>query len=155
MEVDALTDFTDLLPTFADLGGTQLPDDVVLDGVSIAPILLGKTTQSPRPWIMAMGHGAAKLDTKGVHGTSPFVSRVLRDKKWKVWVNNKGKIEQLYDMKADPCEQNNLLPLAQDASAEMNEAYDKFRRVIESQPSTDARPRYAPRPPNRWDKKQG
>ena len=155
VEVDALTDFTDLLPTLADLGGAQLPNGVVLDGATIAPIIRGKTNESTRQWIMALGHGAGKLDADGICGTSPFVSRVLRDKRWKVWVNTKGKIEQLYDMTADPFERTNLLPLTQGANTEMSEAYEKFRRVIASQPSTDARPRYAPRPANRWDKKPG
>ncbi len=125
VEVDALNDFTDLLPTLADLGGAQLPNGVVLDGATIAPIIRGKTNESTRQWIMALGHGAGKLDADGICGTSPFVSRVLRDKRWKVWVNTKGKIEQLYDMTADPFERTNLLPLPQGASTEMNEAYEK------------------------------
>ena len=152
VEIEALTDFSDLLPTFAELGGAKLPSKVTLDGRSIAPILLGKTTESHRDWILAMGHGAAKLDEQGVLGASPYVSRVLRDKRWKVWVNEQGRIDQLYDMSEDPLEEKNLLPLNVSAPSGAEAAYDKFRRVIESQPSSDARPRYAPRAANSWDK---
>ncbi|MEO0445713.1 MAG: sulfatase-like hydrolase/transferase, partial [Verrucomicrobiota bacterium] len=42
-ETDALTDFSDLLPTFAELGGAELPEGLELDGVSIAPLLLGES----------------------------------------------------------------------------------------------------------------
>ena len=61
VETDALTDFTDLLPTFAALGGAPLPKGVTLDGKSFAPLLLGKANDSPRDWILAMGHGGARL----------------------------------------------------------------------------------------------
>ena len=151
-ETDALTDFSDLLPTFAELGGAKLPKDVKLDGVSIAPLILGKAKDTPRKWIMALGHGAAKLDTQGVHGASPFVSRVIRDKRWKVWVNTKGEIDQLYDMKNDPYERKNLVT---DNPADASKSMDKFRELVASLPKEDARPRYKPRAANAWDKKPG
>ena len=43
-------DFSDLLPTFADLAGAQLPAGVTFDGTSFAPQLRGQAGQ-PRDWI--------------------------------------------------------------------------------------------------------
>ena len=152
-ETAALTDFTDLLPTFAELGGVELPAKVTLDGVSIAPVLLGKAETTSREWIMALGHGAAKLDEKGVHGASPYVSRVIRDLDWKVWVNESGEIDQLYHMKVDPQETNNLLSENRLLSDEASEILAKFKAVVRQLPANDARPRYLPRNPNPWDMK--
>ena len=45
---DAVTGNIDLLPTFAKLGGAELPRNVKIDGRDISPILLGKSKESPR-----------------------------------------------------------------------------------------------------------
>ena len=68
VETDALTDFSDMLPTFMELGGGQTPDDLVIDGTSIAPLILGKKKNSERKWIMSLGYGRARLTQKGVRG---------------------------------------------------------------------------------------
>ena len=48
---DDLIDFTDLIPTFAELaGGAELPEGQVLDGRSFAPQLHGQSG-SPREWV--------------------------------------------------------------------------------------------------------
>jgi arylsulfatase A-like enzyme len=149
---DALTDFTDLLPTFCELGGADVPGDLQVDGVSIAPLLLGKAKDSPRDWIMALGHGAAALDEKGVRGKADYTARVIRDKRFKVWVNEQRQIDRLHDLEADPFEESNLI----DSTKRQHvAALKKFQAVVDSTPETDARPRYEPREPNAWDKKLG
>jgi len=45
-----LIDFSDLLPTFADLAGAKLPEGVKFDGQSFAPQLRGQPGK-PREWI--------------------------------------------------------------------------------------------------------
>jgi arylsulfatase A-like enzyme len=47
-----LLSFADQLPTFAELGGAKLPAGVKIDGVSIAPQLLGQPGK-PREWAYA------------------------------------------------------------------------------------------------------
>ena len=39
---DAVWTFADVLPTFAEIGGAKLAEDLELDGVSVVPTLLGK-----------------------------------------------------------------------------------------------------------------
>lgn len=46
-----LVDFSDLLPTCAELAGARLPEGVVLDGRSFAPQLRGGTG-APREWVL-------------------------------------------------------------------------------------------------------
>lgn len=147
---DALTDFTDLLPTFAELGGAEVPKDLKIDGVSIAPLLLGKTKDSHRQWIMALGHGEARLDEKGVRGKVDYTERVIRDKQYKVWVSEQREITQLYDLLTDPFEQNNLIA---SSKPEHSAAIKKFQAVVDTMPEKDARPGYTPRKVNPWDKK--
>jgi len=61
---DELVDFSDVLPTLADLAGAELPRDWVLDGKSFAPVLRGEP--GPREWIFSC------------YATRRF----LRDKRW-------------------------------------------------------------------------
>ncbi|MHC4323880.1 MAG: sulfatase-like hydrolase/transferase [Planctomycetota bacterium] len=147
---DELTDFTDLLPTFAELGGAEVPKDLKIDGVSIAPLLLGKAKNSGRKWIMALGHGAAKLDENGVRGKVDYTERVIRDKRHKVWVSEQRKITQLYDLLSDPFEKKNLIA---STKPEHLAAISKFQTVADTMPEKDARPAYTPRKANPWDKK--
>jgi len=147
---DALTDFTDLLPTFAELGGAKVPKDLKIDGVSIAPLLLGKAKDSGRKWIMALGHGAARLDNKGVRGQVDYTERIIRDKRYKVWVSEQRKISQLYDLQSDPLEQKNLIG---STNPEHLAAIEKFQAVVDTMPENDARPKYTPRKAQPWEKK--
>ena len=151
LETDSLTDFTDLLPTFVDLAGGKVPDDLEVDGVSIAPVMLGKARDSPREWIMALGHGPAKIDAQGICGTHDFVDRVIRDKTFKVHVSTGKKIDLFHDLKQDPWEENNLLDGG--LNEEQKAALAKFQAVVDSLPDKDARPLYELRAPNPWDKR--
>jgi arylsulfatase A len=75
-----LIDFSDLLPTFADLAGAKLPSNVKFDGKSFAPHLRGEKG-SPREWIFVqLGAGW-----------------YVRDDLWKL--NEKG---ELFNMKEAP-----------------------------------------------------
>ena len=145
---NALTDFSDLLPTFLELGGGKVPEDLVVDGKSIAPLILGTQKDSPRKWIMALGFGRGKLDEKGVRGRDDFMSRVIRDKRYKLWVSNRKEIIRLHDLTEDPWEQTNLIASTEEAH---KKAIRKFESVLASVPDNDARPLYTPRAKNPWD----
>ena len=147
VETDELTDFSDLLPTFCELAGAKLPEGVELDGKSIAPLLLGRTTTGPREWIAAMGFGPARLDERGVRGVRDYAPRVIRDKRYKIHVHD-GEVRNLYDLERDPDERKNLL------ASELPEhvaALAKLQQISEAMPAKDARPRYDALPPQPWD----
>ena len=146
---DTLTDFTDMMPTFAELAGAELPRDLLVDGRSIAPVLLGKQKDGPRSWILAMGRGAAVLDEKGVRPTQVYTDRVLRDKRFKVLVEA-GRVTRLVDLVDDPEEVTNLVGSSE---PEHVAAFRKFSRVIAGFPKRDPRPRYSPTAPQAWDRK--
>lgn len=148
---DALTDFTDLLPTFAELGGAELPSGVTIDGKSIAEVILGRQQDGPRRWIMALGHGAARLDNQGVRPKQDFTDRVVRGRRYKLWVQ-KGRSEKLFDLIADPAEQDNLID---STDPNVVAARARLEAVVAGCPKIDARPRYDPAPPQPWDRKPG
>lgn len=154
VETETLTDFTDLLPTFVELAGGKVPDDLEVDGVSLAPLILGKAGDTEREWIMALGHGPAELDGKGIRGANDFADRVIRDKRFKAWVDTDRKIDRLHDLADDPSEEKNLLATGT-LSARQQDALRKFQSVVDSLPARDARPLYEPRAPNPWDRKAG
>jgi hypothetical protein len=68
---DELVDFTDVLPTFADVATAPLPSDVTLDGHSFRPLLTGDD-RPIRPWVYCQLRRNAfirdpswRLDTSG------------------------------------------------------------------------------------------
>ena len=115
-KTEALVDFTDILPTLADLAGVSVVrknrkdntdyrgmDNQYVsvaglykgDGYSIAPFLIGHTDDTPRKQIMS----------------AMLAQIVVRNKKFKLWaISQDGKYQsyKLYDLYNDPYEQINL-----------------------------------------------
>jgi len=144
---DALTDFSDLLPTFVELAGAEIPKDLVVDGHSLVDVLHGNDPEGPREWMLAMGYGPARLDEQGVRPVQDFTDRVVRDKRYKIHVLD-GEVAKLYDLQEDPAEQRNLIGSAQ---PEHRAALARLSAVVAGFPRQDARPRYDPLPPQPWD----
>lgn len=145
---EALTDFTDMLPTFAELGDARLPEDYVFDGKSIAKFILGKEKDTPRDWIMALGSHPAAIRNGRVESLHKFRDRVIRDKQYKVYVDTLQKMVELYNLKNDPDELNNLI---ESNEPDIIMALEKFTKVIASQPEKDANPIYNKLPEQEWD----
>ncbi|MFO7974046.1 MAG: sulfatase-like hydrolase/transferase [Candidatus Hydrogenedentota bacterium] len=103
-----LVDFTDFMPTFAELGGADLPKDRVIDGVSFAPRLLRNETNG-REWVFT--------EWKGKYWA--------RDRRWKLYGNG-----AFFDMRADPEENHPLFD--EDLSDEAKQARAKLHDAIKS-----------------------
>lgn len=136
-----LTDFTDILPTFVDLGGGHISDDVTIDGFSLAPLLLGQVEDSARTWIMALGDSSEEGENN-----SNFARRVIRDKQFKVYVSPEKMITHLYNLQSDLWEEKNLLDGDNYLSKHEN-VLSKFQTILNSLPDQDAQPNYRPRMP--------
>lgn len=149
VESDALTDFSDWLPTFAELGGATVPKSLTIDGHSIAPVILGKEKDSTRDWIMAIGHGGGTLDEQGVRSRDDYSDRVVRDQQYKIWIDTNRETIKLFDLLADPYETNNLI---ESDLPDHQAALGKLQSVADTFPKQDARIQYRPRAANPWDK---
>jgi arylsulfatase A len=79
-----LIDFSDFLPTLAELAGAPLPSDGALDGQSFAPQLRGEPG-SPRPWVFCEHKG----------------KRWVRNQRWKLYDDGR-----LIDVDDDPLEKS-------------------------------------------------
>jgi arylsulfatase A-like enzyme len=148
---DALIDVTDLLPTFADLGGGKLQEGYNYDGKSFADLILGKSQDSQKNWILGMGgRNDAKLTDDGVENAYDFRDRVIREKRFKLYVSSEKQAEKLVDVLADPDENTNLI-LSSDPEARA--ALTRMSALIPSFPDRDNDPIYTPNPDQPWDVK--
>ena len=81
---------------------------------------------------------------KGVENEWYFRDRVLRDKRYKLYVGTDRRPEKLIDLRADPAEEHNLLDRP---DTEARAAVKKFMAAIETFPEKDNDPVYGPPQP--------
>jgi arylsulfatase A-like enzyme len=152
----ALIDFTDLLPTFAELADWQ-PSDLTgsskrtrLDGRSFARHLLGRERDGPRRWIMSMNHTKAKLSPEGrLESAGSYAERAVRDKRYKLWIDADRRSRKLVDLTADPHETDNLLDSGERPHQRARSRLERF--VHEAFAQDDAAPRYDSLPKQPWE----
>ena len=87
---DALVYLMDIFPTFADFGGAKLPEGV--EGKSLRPVIEGKTAKVRE--VLYTGYRDCM--------------RSIRDDRWKLIRYPLVDKTQLFDLRADPRELNNL-----------------------------------------------
>ena len=172
---DTLTDFTDMLPTFADLGEATIPEGLVLDGHSIADVMLGNAEDGARDWILGVGSGGGTVNLlrePPMEGVEDYQAvnefdhkqRAIRNKQYKLWIENSDEgvasATQFYDLFADPRETVNLIESTDETIVT---ALNELLAVWASFPAVDAIPTYGPipevntreeqtRPDNFWSK---
>ncbi|UII78750.1 sulfatase-like hydrolase/transferase [Flagellimonas sp. CMM7] len=153
---EALIDFSDFYPTFIDVSGGTPAKEVQLgntthqiDGHSFKKALLhGGSSQ--RKWILGMGGGNyAKLTEKGVENQYRYRDRVIRNERYKLWIDSKRQPESFYDLQKDPLEKNNIIDSLYIGEREEN--YQQLLKVAESFPEKDSDPKYSPNPQQAWD----
>ncbi|UCD29590.1 MAG: sulfatase-like hydrolase/transferase, partial [Planctomycetota bacterium] len=72
---DNLIDFTDFLPTLAEVAGAEIPKHIKTDGRSFLPQLLG-SKGNPRQWVFC--------HYQPMHGNKKLFARYVHDKRWKL-----------------------------------------------------------------------
>ena len=97
----SLISAVDLLPTFCELAGAQLPEGYQPDGISQVTTLTGTAAplrKKPLFWRMD-GHWPPRKD-------APYhwVTFAVVDQQWKLLSNRDGRHRELYDIAADPLE---------------------------------------------------
>ncbi len=102
--------FWDILPTVAELAGTTTPGSI--DGISIAPVLLGRQA-GPRDCFYWEFH------EKGFH-------QAVRKGDWKL-VRQGGNPPELFDLKKDVSERDNLAAQHSDVVTALAKLFDSER----------------------------
>ena len=117
---DAIAGNLDLLPTFARLAGGKVPQDRVIDGRDLWPLLSGETTQSPHKYFHYFGGSAPGQANYGG----------IRDARWKlvVGVNKQGKVtgKELYDLGWDISERFDRMKDHPDIASRLEGEAQKF-----------------------------
>lgn len=153
---DALIDMTDLFPTFLELAGIDSKkinsfsdQNFTIDGKSFKDVLTGKSEDSQRSWILGMGGGNnARLTEEGVENQYVFRDRVVRNKRYKLYVSSERKPVKFYDLKVDPFEEKNIIGNL-DEDQKLN--YAELVALIEQFPKRDNDPIYRENPKQDWD----
>jgi len=139
LESSALVDFTDIFPTFLDLAGMDVSPDAPIEGTSFASILWGEEIGSPRDWILSMGGHPASIGADGrIKNYFSFRDRVIRDERYKVYIDTLKQIYRIYDLENDPYETNNLI----EDILSVQPLIEKFGNVLRDLPQVDNHPRY-------------
>jgi arylsulfatase A-like enzyme len=107
-----LIDFSDFLPTIAELTGAKIPADRVIDGVSFAGQLKGKKTKI-REWVYC--------DYAPRWGKwSP--SRYVQDARWKLYGDGR-----FYDLENDPLEK---IPIVVNDYSNLRSVVERFETLL-------------------------
>jgi len=117
----ALTAHVDVLPTLAEITGANLPAGLSLDGRSLTQLL--RNPQAAWPDRFLFTH-VGRWE-KGRAGESKFRNCAVRNARFRL-VNNR----ELYDLKADPGERNNIIGEHPEVVAAMRDAYDQWWNEI-------------------------
>jgi len=95
-----LVDFSDILPTLAEVSGAPLPEGVTIDGRSFLPQLRGRKG-NPRDWIFCWYQ----------RDPGDQLHRFARDRRWKLYdQSNAARAGKLFDVEVDRLEQNPIEP---------------------------------------------
>lgn len=108
----------DLLPTLVELAGITSPRTEPLDGKSLVPLLYGQTTNWPERTLFTH---VLKTDSTYAINPYPGASRTSQYR----FVRGKD-TDQLYDMLADPGQQQNIAAQKPAVAAQLRKQYDAW-----------------------------
>lgn len=113
---DATVMGTDLLPTIMEIASIKVPEECELDGTSAASLMLD---------------GDRFPDRKLFFGYEPKLGTAMRDGDWKMIVKDAPKAKyELYNLKNDIGEQNNLAERYPDRAAEMAKEIEQWSKEV-------------------------
>ncbi|MEO8350284.1 MAG: arylsulfatase [Chthoniobacteraceae bacterium] len=118
-ECDALSSAIDIFPTFAEITGAKLSDEVKqqVEGRSLLPLFKNpKAEWEDRTLVHHVGRWA-----KGQAVDAKYAKCAIQNSRFTL-VNNK----ELYDLKADPGEKNNAIAEHPEVVAKLRVAYDQW-----------------------------
>lgn len=110
---DKLMSTMDLLPTFAKLAGAKIPDDRVIDGKDIWPVLVNNAESPHKAFFY---HQRRKL-------------KAVRSGKWKLHVNGEKPVA-LYNLEEDISESENVLEANRDVVDKLLMYVNQFQNDI-------------------------
>lgn len=127
MKCDELTTTMDLLPTFANLSGASVPDDRVIDGKDISPLILGEEGAST-PHDVFYYYFMSQLQAVRSGNWKLFLP--LEERQYG-WTRKIEKAEaELFNLETDPAESVNLVNKYPDIVAKLTQYAEQARSDI-------------------------
>lgn len=121
----------DLLPTLCKIAGASIPAPVAekLDGEDLSAALTGHSTTRRKPIFWEYGrNNTSFVYPKVLHDRSPNVA--VREGNWKLLLNADGSAPELYDLAADPKEENDLAEARRDVTKRLSRKALEWRRSL-------------------------
>jgi arylsulfatase A len=150
IETNTPASFVDLLPTIAEITGSEMPGDRVLDGTSILPVLLEEPFERARPlyWFFYKRYPISALRKgdymiMGNPGERYILNSHPFDSIDQVYFKN-AKLEefQVYNLRNDPEQKNNLYPTDSVMFRNLKKEIIKYHKeIIEEGPNWSSLPR--------------
>ena len=109
---DSLVDFADVLPTLTDVAGVDAPDDLQIDGVSLAPLFHGEPREKDHIYCWYHRNGVREQ-----------ASQHVRTARYKLYDDGR-----FFDVEADPNEQTDLA--AGEVPEELKPVYHRLREAL-------------------------
>ncbi len=132
----------DFFPTILAMSGTRKPENTVLDGVTILPLLLGKTIpQRALYWHFPIYLERGNRETRDpIFRTRP--GSVIRYGDWKLHEYFEDGDIELYNLRDDIGEKNNIAGKYKDITDELYHLLDSWRQSIHAPIPTKCNPEY-------------
>jgi len=129
----------DLFPTCLAAAGLALPDDRIIDGRDITPLLTGKSSRSPHQYLYFYHHGELEGirsgDWKFFRNTSHYSWPMPVNKKLGALANHTtGPLPLLHNLSTDPGEAYNLVQRFPHVVERLGAAMTAWEAEIESNP---------------------
>ncbi len=112
-DIDTLAAHIDVLPTIAELAGLTVPRQPSLDGTSLAPLLLGKTTEWPNRTVIT--------DSQRIDFPRKWRKSAVMDRRWRL-ING----EELYDLQTDSGQSRDVSEGHPEVVSRLRSAYDAW-----------------------------
>jgi len=119
---------TDLFPSVCAMAGVDLPQRVAFDGEDLSAALLGRPTIRRKPLFWEYGRNTNAFAFPKGADRSPNVA--IREGDWKLLLNADGSDPQLYNLKTDPKESDNLAGKNPEMAARLKEKALAWRKSL-------------------------
>ncbi len=123
-ECNALSAHLDIFPTLAEITGATLPANVrnQVEGISLLPVLTHPNAEWPDRLLV---HHVGRW-SKGKAEESKYAKSAIQNSRFTLIDN-----EELYDLKADPGETNNVINQHPEVAANLRAAYNRWWKDVQ------------------------
>lgn len=139
----------DFFPTFLEVAGIEKPSDKILDGQSILPILTGKANWPERPLFWHFPIYLEAYLEEGDQTQDPlFRTRpgsAIRFGDWKLIQYFENNEIELYNLKDDISEKNNMVKSNPEKVIELVELLNQWRKQTNAPIPADLNPEFSPK----------